>query len=55
MFIKAIKKSEDMKNSFILRGFHGEIFLLNDSKIKKESISLFILVLFIVVLKVVGL
>lgn len=55
MFIKAIKKSEDMRSSFILRGFHGEIFLLNDSKIKKESISLMILVLFIVVLKVVGL
>lgn len=55
MFIKAIKKSEDMRNSFILRGFHGEIFLLNDTNIKKEIVFVFVMVLSIVVLKVVNL
>jgi len=55
MFIKAIKKSEDMRNSFILRGFLGEIFLLNDTNIKKEIVFVFVLVLSIVVLKVVNL
>ena len=54
MFIKAIKKSEDMRSSFILRGFDGEIFLLNDTNIKKEYISLFVLVILILFLKVVG-
>lgn len=53
LFIKVIKKSLEIKNSFILRGFESEIFLLNDKNIKKEIILLFVLVLFIVVLKVV--
>ena len=55
MFIKAIKKSEDMQNSFILRGFHGEVFLLSDTNIKKEIVFVFVMVLSIVVLKVVNL
>lgn len=53
MFIKAIKKSEEMRNSYILRGFENEIFLLNDTNIKKEIIILFGVVLFAVILKVV--
>lgn len=38
MFIKAIKKSEDMRLSMIARGFNSEIFLLETNKISIKDI-----------------
>ena len=51
MFIKAIKKSEEIKDSFILRGFEGEIFLLNDKKTQKEIWVLFLVVILVLFLE----
>lgn len=47
IFIKAIKKSEDMKDSMILRGFEDRIFFLNS---KKSDYSQIIILLCIIVI-----
>ena len=52
IFIKAIKKSEDMKCSMNARGFENRIYFLNSSKIGFSEKLIFIFVI-IILLKVV--
>jgi len=52
IFVKSIRKSSAMRDSFALRGFHGRIYLLNNSKLCIYDAILLLLVNSIV-LKVV--
>jgi cobalt/nickel transport system permease protein len=52
MFIKAIKKSEDMHHSMIARGFNSQIFLLETNEISKKDIFVLSLVGIIILIKV---
>jgi cobalt/nickel transport system permease protein len=52
IFIKAIKKSEDMRCSMSARGFENRIYFLNSSKIGFSEKLIFIFVI-IILLKVV--
>jgi cobalt/nickel transport system permease protein len=52
MFIKAIKKSEDMRLSMIARGFNSQIFLLETNEISKKDIFVLSLVGIIFLIKV---
>lgn len=51
MFIKAIKKSEDMHYSMIARGFNSQIFLLETNEISKKDIFVLSLVGIIILIK----
>ena len=53
MFIKAIKKSEDMRLSMIARGFNSQIFLLETNKISVKDILVLFCVGIIILIKVV--
>ena len=52
IFIKAIKKSEDMRLSMIARGFNSQIFLLETNKISVKDILVLLFVLIIILIKV---
>ena len=52
MFIKAIKKAEDMNINMQTRGFKGEIYLLNKKELDKKFILLGFSVLIIIFIKV---
>lgn len=52
MFIKAIKKSEDMKLSMNARGFKSQIFLLETNKISKKDILVISSLVIIYLIKV---
>ena len=52
MFIKAIKKSEDMRLSMIARGFNSQIFLLETNKISIKDILVLFFVGIIILIKV---
>lgn len=52
MFIKAIKKSEDMRLSMIARGFNSQIFLLETNKISVKDILVLFFVGIIILIKV---
>ena len=53
MFIKAIKKSEDMRLSMIARGFNSQIFLLETNKISIKDILVLFCVVIIILIKVI--
>lgn len=52
MFIKAIKKSQDMRLSMIARGFNSQIFLLENNKISQKDILVLFFILSIFLIKV---
>lgn len=52
MFIKAIKKSQDMRLSMIARGFNSQIFLLENNKISPKDILVLFFILSIFIIKV---
>lgn len=52
IFVKSIRKSNALKDSFELRGFSGRIYLINSSKISLYDVLL-LLVVNLIVLKVV--
>jgi cobalt/nickel transport system permease protein len=47
IFIKAIKKSEDMKCSMIARGFENRVFLIKSDKIAIFEVVLFLTIIII--------
>ena len=53
MFIKSVRKSEEMRDSLISRGFNGEIYLLEMPSKNKSYIFLSILVFIVVINKMV--
>ena len=53
MFIKSVRKSEEMRDSLISRGFSGEIYLLEMPSKNKNYIFLSILVFIVVINKMV--
>ncbi|ADG94258.1 cobalt transport protein [Arcobacter nitrofigilis DSM 7299] len=53
MFIKSVRKSEEMRDSLISRGFNGEIYLLEMPSKNKNYIFLSILVFIVVINKMV--
>jgi cobalt/nickel transport system permease protein len=53
MFIKSIRKSEEMRDSLISRGFNGEIYLLEMPSKNKNYIILSILVFIVAINKMV--
>ncbi len=53
IFVKSIKKAEAMQDSFKLRGFHGRIYLINNSKLSKYDLGLLFLVCMLFVQKVI--
>lgn len=44
IFVKSIKKANAMQDSFKLRGFHGKIYLINNSKLSVYDVILIFLV-----------
>lgn len=52
IFVKSIKKSYALQDSFKLRGFHGKIYLVSNSKISLYDIFLVFLVCMLYVKKV---
>ena len=52
IFVKSIRKSNALKDSFELRGFHGRIYLVNNNKLSIYD-AILLLVVNLVVLKVV--
>lgn len=52
IFIKAIKKSQDMRLSMIARGFNSQIFLLENNKISPKDILVLFFILSIFLIKV---
>ncbi|PUE66476.1 energy-coupling factor transporter transmembrane component T family protein [Arcobacter caeni] len=52
MFIKAIKKSQDMRLSMIARGFNSQMFLLENNKISQKDILVLFFILSIFLIKV---
>lgn len=44
IFVKSIKKANAMEDSFKLRGFHGRIYLINNSKLSVYDLVLIFLV-----------
>jgi len=53
LFVKSIRKSNSLKDSFIARGFDGKIYLNDEFKISKVDYSLIFAVALTVLLKVV--
>lgn len=53
LFVKAIRKSYSLKQTFLHRGFKGEIFLNDDFSLKKDDYCLFTIVLFTILIKVI--
>lgn len=52
IFVKSIRKAKAMQDSFKLRGFHGKIYLINNSKLSIYDVILVFLVCMIIVKKV---
>ncbi len=52
LFVRAIRKAESLKNTFQSRGFSGDIYLFNNSKIMKNDYFLILLLLLIFIYKV---
>jgi len=52
LFIKAIQKSQNLKDSFLLRGFDGEIYLNNKFSFSIIDFCLIVLVSFTVILRI---
>lgn len=52
IFVASIRKSNALRDSFLLRGFHGRIYLINNSKLGIYDLVL-LLVVNLIVLKVV--
>ncbi|WP_072682117.1 energy-coupling factor transporter transmembrane component T [Arcobacter sp. LA11] len=53
IFVKSIKKANAMQDSFALRGFHGRIYLINNSKLSLYDLTLIFLVCMLFVKKAV--
>lgn len=53
MFIKAIKKSEEIKDSMKTRGYNGKIYLLNSTKVNIIDIILVVLITILILIKVI--
>jgi len=53
IFVKSIKKANAMQDSFRLRGFHGRIYLINNSKLSYYDVILMFLVCMLFVKKVI--
>lgn len=53
IFIKSIRKSMALNDSFKLRGFHGRIYLINQNRLSLYDVILVGSVLLIIVIKVV--
>lgn len=53
LFVKAIRKSESLKQTFIVRGFHSKIYLNDEFDIKKYDYFLVILIAVIFLAKVI--
>jgi len=53
IFVKSIKKANAMQDSFQLRGFHGKIYLINNSKLSFYDLILIFLVCMLFVKKVI--
>lgn len=53
IFVKSIKKAEALQDSFKLRGFHGRIYLINNSKLSYYDVILIFLVCMLLVKKVI--
>ena len=53
IFVQSIRKSNALRDSFELRGFHGRIYLINNSKLGIYDVVLLFVVNLIVVSKVI--
>lgn len=53
IFVKSIKKANAMQDSFKLRGFHGRIYLINNSKLSFYDLILIFLVCMLFIKKVI--
>lgn len=53
IFVKSIKKAWALQDSFELRGFHGKIYLINNSKLSLYDLILIFLVCILYVKKVI--
>jgi len=53
IFVKSIKKADALQDSFELRGFHGKIYLINNSKLSFYDLILLFLVCMLFVKKVI--
>jgi len=53
IFVKSIRKSNALRDSFLLRGFHGRIYLINNNKLSLYDMILFLVVNLIVIKTVV--
>ncbi len=53
IFVTSIRKANALQESFELRGFHGKIYLINNSKLSFYDVSLIFLVCMLIVKKVV--
>ena len=53
IFVKSIKKANAMQDSFKLRGFHGRIYLINNSKLSLYDLVLLFLVCMLFIKKVI--
>jgi cobalt/nickel transport system permease protein len=53
MFVKSIKKADALQDSFKLRGFHGRIYLINNTKLSIYDFILIFLVLLLIVKKAI--
>lgn len=52
LFVKSIKKSQKLKDSFEARGFNKQIYLNDKFKTTKKDIVLILLILIVIILKV---
>lgn len=53
IFVHAIKKANAMEDSFKLRGFHGRIYLISNSRVTLYDVALIFLVCMLFVIKVI--
>lgn len=53
IFVKSIKKAMALQDSFKLRGFHGRIYLINNSKLSYYDLILIFLVCMLFIKKVI--
>ncbi len=53
IFVKSIRKSLALRDSFVVRGFHGRIYLINNSRLSYYDVVLVLSVCLIVVVKVI--
>ncbi len=53
IFVKSVRKANALQDSFELRGFHGKIYLINNSRLSLYDLILIFLVCMLIVKKVV--